>query len=70
VRVDFENTDRPAPRNPRDTGCDLRDDVSVLEAFQPPLVRAVRRSHVEIVKMLLAHGGVGIEENGVRAIVI
>ncbi|KAF2995334.1 hypothetical protein E8E13_001721 [Curvularia kusanoi] len=41
IRCDFEESDRPAPRDPSSGGCEFYD-LSDPEGFLPPLVRAVR----------------------------
>lgn len=55
AQCDFEEGDRPLPQHPLDNGCYFRD-LSEPEEFTPPLVRAVKRGHIGIVRVLLSHG--------------
>lgn len=54
ARCDFEAGDRPRP-NPWAHGFSPHDDTEPAE-YLPPLVRAVRRGHLELARLLLAHG--------------
>ncbi|KAK8052491.1 hypothetical protein PG993_003876 [Apiospora rasikravindrae] len=57
VRCDFEDSDRPCPYY---GGININNfsphDESEPAEYIPPLVRAVRHGHVELVQLLLAHG--------------
>ncbi|KAK3941417.1 protein kinase [Diplogelasinospora grovesii] len=55
ARCDFEDSDRPPPRNRRDNGCVFNDESEPKE-YMPPLVRAVVHGNLELVELLLKHG--------------
>lgn len=54
ARCDFEEADRPPPEEPGWCGT-MRDPVWMWD-FIPPLVRAVQRGDVDLVRLLLDHG--------------
>ncbi|GFP57942.1 serine/threonine-protein kinase gad8 [Trichoderma asperellum] len=54
ARCDFQDEDRPLPHAPG-SGCCF-EDISQPEAFMPPLVRAVHRGDVSLVRLLLRNG--------------
>ncbi|KAI0385756.1 protein kinase [Hypomontagnella monticulosa] len=55
AQCDFKEGDRPLPQHPLDDGCYFRD-LSEPEEFTPPLVRAVKRGQIDIVRALLSYG--------------
>lgn len=55
VRCDFEESDRPLPQHPLDNGCYFPVSLEP-EEFVDPLVRAVRRGNVDLVRLFLARG--------------
>ncbi|PTB39433.1 hypothetical protein M441DRAFT_460377 [Trichoderma asperellum CBS 433.97] len=54
AQCDFQDEDRPLPHAPG-SGCCF-EDISQPEAFMPPLVRAVHRGDVSLVRLLLRNG--------------
>ncbi|KAH7124715.1 hypothetical protein EDB81DRAFT_911886 [Dactylonectria macrodidyma] len=58
VRCDFQESDRPPPKDTHHhDGCTFKD-IPELEAehFIPPLVRAAQLGNADLVRLLLAHG--------------
>ncbi|KAI8957860.1 protein kinase [Daldinia sp. FL1419] len=55
ARCEFEEADRPLPQDPLDEGCYFYDLAEPHE-FTPPLVRAIKKGNVGLVRLLLSHG--------------